>query len=148
MFFCVCSSFKSLLSVNPFARSPALSPTLYKFIIFGSLGSYPRFFGLGLRIVTLQLAPSVGKKSFQCETSKKNAKAPTGLALGLEAKNVPTIMFDLQYFFFINHFDFFHNPQNSTDFYLPCLHIITIMFIITKQFFNKIMIINKKKKKE
>ena len=114
MFFCVCSSLKSLLSVNPFTRSPALSPTLYKFIVFGSLGSYPRSFGLGLQIVTLQLAPSVGKKSFQCETSKKNAKAPTGLALGLEAKNAPTIMFDLQYFFFYKSFWFF---SQSIEFY-------------------------------
>ena len=31
--------FKSLLVVVPFAKSPALSPTLYKFIVFGSLGS-------------------------------------------------------------------------------------------------------------
>ena len=54
VFFCVCSSFKSLLSVNPFVRSLSLSPTLYKFIVLGSLGSYPRSFGLGLRIVTLQ----------------------------------------------------------------------------------------------
>ena len=51
VFFCICSSFKSLFSVNPFARSPVLSPTLYKFIV---LGSYPRSFGPGLRIVTLQ----------------------------------------------------------------------------------------------
>ena len=47
-----------MLVVGPFARSLALSPTLYKFIV---LGSHPRFFGLGLQIVTLQLAPSVGR---------------------------------------------------------------------------------------
>ena len=58
MFFYVCSFFKSLLAVNLFARSPALSPTLYKFIV---LGSYPKSFGLGLQIVTLQLASSVGR---------------------------------------------------------------------------------------
>ena len=58
VFLCV-FIFKSLLVVNPFARSLVLSPTLYKFIVLGSLGSYPRSFGLGLQIVTLQLAPSV-----------------------------------------------------------------------------------------
>ena len=52
--FYVCSYFKFLLVVVPFAKSPALSPTLYKFIVFGSLGSYPNSFGLGLQIVTLQ----------------------------------------------------------------------------------------------
>ena len=50
-----------MLDVGPFAKSPALSPTLYKFIVLGSLGSYPRSFGLGLQIVTLQLAPPVGR---------------------------------------------------------------------------------------
>ena len=54
VFFCICSPFKSLLSVNPFARSSALLPTLYKFIVLGSLDSYSKSFGLGLRIVTLQ----------------------------------------------------------------------------------------------
>ena len=58
-FFYVCSYFKSLLVIGPFARSPALSPTLYKFIVLGSLSSHPRSFGLGLQIVTLQLAPSM-----------------------------------------------------------------------------------------
>ena len=52
--FLYCSSFKSLLSVNLFTRSPTLSPTLYKFIVLGSVGRYPRSFGLGLRIVILQ----------------------------------------------------------------------------------------------
>ena len=47
-----------MLAVGPFARSLALSSTLYKFII---LGSYPRSFGLGLQIVTLQLVSSVGR---------------------------------------------------------------------------------------
>ena len=51
---CVCSSLKSLLSVNPLSRSPALSPTLYKFIVLGPLGSYPGSFGFELQIVTLQ----------------------------------------------------------------------------------------------
>ena len=51
---CVCSSLKSLLSVNPLSRSPTLSPTLYKFIVLGPLGSYPGSFGLELQIVTLQ----------------------------------------------------------------------------------------------
>ena len=32
-----------------------------------------------------------GRQSFQCGTTKM-PKAPTGLALGLEAKNVPTII--------------------------------------------------------
>ena len=41
-----------MLFINPFARSPTLSPILYKFIV---LGSYPRSFGLGLRIVTLHI---------------------------------------------------------------------------------------------
>ena len=50
-----------MLAVNPFARSPAFSPTLYKFIVLVSLGSYPRSFGLGLQIVTLQLAQSMGR---------------------------------------------------------------------------------------
>ena len=50
-----------MLAVGPFVRSPALSPTLYKFIILDSLGSYPRSFGLGLQIMTLQLALFVGK---------------------------------------------------------------------------------------
>ena len=50
-----------MIAVGPFARSLALSPTLYKFIVLGSLGSYPRSFGLGLKIVTLQLAPFVGR---------------------------------------------------------------------------------------
>ena len=44
-----------MLFINPFARSPTLSPILYKFIVLGSLGSYPRSFGLGLRIVTLHI---------------------------------------------------------------------------------------------
>ena len=50
-----------MLAINPFAKSLALSPILYKFIVLGSLGSYPRSFRLGLQIVTLQLAPSVGR---------------------------------------------------------------------------------------
>ena len=49
--FYVCSYLKSLLAVVPFAKSPALSPTLYKFSV---LGSYPKSFGLRLQIVTLQ----------------------------------------------------------------------------------------------
>ena len=56
--FCVCSYFKSLLAVVSFAKSPTLLPILYKFIV---LGSYPNSFDLGLQIVTLQLALSVGK---------------------------------------------------------------------------------------
>ena len=44
-----------MLFINSFARSPTLSPILYKFIVLGSLGSYPRSFGLGLRIVTLHI---------------------------------------------------------------------------------------------
>ena len=52
--FYVCSYFKSLLAVVQFAKSLALSPTLYKFIVLGSLGSYPNSFELGLQIVTLQ----------------------------------------------------------------------------------------------
>ena len=55
MFFFVYSSFKSLLTIGPFAKSPALSPTLYKFIVLGLLGSYPKSFELGLQIVTLHL---------------------------------------------------------------------------------------------
>ena len=42
--FCACSYFKSLLAIIPFAKSPALSPTLYKFIVLGSLGSHPNSF--------------------------------------------------------------------------------------------------------
>ena len=45
---------KYLLAVIPFAKSPALSPTLYKFIVLGSLGLYSNHLGLRLEIVSLQ----------------------------------------------------------------------------------------------
>ena len=54
MYLYVCLYFKSLLAVVQFAKNPAFSPTFYKFIVLGSLGSYPKSFGFGLQIVTLQ----------------------------------------------------------------------------------------------
>ena len=54
VWFYVCSHLKSLLTVVQFAKSSALSPTLYKFIVLGSLGSYPNSLGLGLKNVSLQ----------------------------------------------------------------------------------------------
>ena len=44
-----------MLFINPFARSPTLSPILYKFIVLDPLGSYPKSFGFGLQIVTLHI---------------------------------------------------------------------------------------------
>ena len=52
--FCACSYPKSLLAVISFAKGPAFSPTLYKFIVLGSLGLYFNNFGFGLKIVSLQ----------------------------------------------------------------------------------------------
>ena len=63
-----------MLVVGPFARSLALSPTLYKFIVLGSLGSYPRSFGLGLKIVTLQLAPFVGRAYARVRATVKDGR--------------------------------------------------------------------------
>ena len=51
--FCACSYPKSLLAVISFAKSPTLSPTLYKFIVLSSLGLYSNNFGFGLKIVSL-----------------------------------------------------------------------------------------------
>ena len=45
---------------NFFTHSYLLLPTLYKFIVLGSLGLYPNHIGFRLQIVTLQLALSVG----------------------------------------------------------------------------------------
>ena len=59
--FCACSYPKSLLAVISFTKGPALSPTLYKFIVLGSLGLYSNNFGFGLKIVSLQLATFVGR---------------------------------------------------------------------------------------
>ena len=52
---CVCSYFKSLLTIILFAKSPVFSPIFYKFIILGSLGSYSNHLGLELQIVSLQV---------------------------------------------------------------------------------------------
>ena len=52
--FCACSYLKSLLAVISFAKGPVLLPTLYKFIVLGSLGLYSNNFGFGLKIVSLQ----------------------------------------------------------------------------------------------
>ena len=59
--FCACSYPRSLLAIISFVKGPTLSPTLYKFIVLGSLGLYSNNFGFGLKIVSLQLAPSVGR---------------------------------------------------------------------------------------
>ena len=59
--FCACSYLKSLLVIISFAKRPALPPTLYKFIILCLLGLYSNNFGFWLKIVSLQLAQSVGR---------------------------------------------------------------------------------------
>ena len=47
--FNICLPWRSLLAVIPFVKSLTFLPTLYKFIVLGSLGLYPPRVGFGLK---------------------------------------------------------------------------------------------------